>query len=123
MSTSLSRALGAVANERGASAERRVLLALAEAVPRTAWLKSVRRATADEDARGIDIVADSDVGKLYLQVKSSRQGAYRFRRFRKRGPAVIALVVCAQSHTDDEVQRRVLTALGKVRDELLATRT
>lgn len=81
MTKQLARALGAVSKERGASAERRVLLALAEAVSRTEWLRGAWRSTPDEDARGIDIVANTDVGQLYLQVKSSQhERAYKLSR-------------------------------------------
>lgn len=41
-------------------------------------MKTARHATREEDHRGIDIVLETDVGRLYLQVKSSYRGVEEF---------------------------------------------
>ena len=75
-----------------------------------------RMATIKQDRSGIDIVCPSDVGELYLQVKSSALRAQRFRETRKkRGfKAEIGIVV---AHHDDPLvtAERVVSTLHRTR--------
>lgn len=65
----LAQILGADARKRGCRSEHRVLEALS--LPsRPAWIRTVRAATKAEDRAGIDVVIESDLGKLYVQVKT-----------------------------------------------------
>ena len=42
------------------------------------WLRSVVHGTHEEDARGIDVVIHTDIGKIFLQVKGSGRRMERF---------------------------------------------
>lgn len=111
--------LGEVAAARGRSAEERVVEALA--LPsRPAWVLGARRATKAEDHAGIDAVVDSDVGKLFVQVKSSRTGKAKFQE-RKRGVRV-AIVIVRGGDDGEAVLRKVVGELAKVRAEYVKER-
>jgi hypothetical protein len=111
--------LGEVAAARGRSAEERVVEALA--LPsRPAWIHDARRATKAEDHAGIDAVVESDVGKLFVQVKSSRTGKAKFQE-RKRSVRV-AVVVVGGGGDAEAVRRKVGGELGKVRAEYVKER-
>jgi hypothetical protein len=68
--------------ERGLENERAVFEALCDlpAKLRPPWFQGVRRGTPEEDRSGIDIIVDSDLGPLYIQVKSSDHKAEFFQR-------------------------------------------
>ena len=115
---SVQRTLGKIGNERGKENEETTLAALQEGMPH--WLYSARLATAKEDAAGIDIIADSDVGPLYLQVKSSRRGVMEHRQKGRR--KLIGVIRC---HAGDSFKKRRLVALsilGQLRSDLQALR-
>lgn len=113
------RVLGKLGSERGRANERHVLEAcLLPARP--SWMTSARAATRAEDHDGIDVVVESDVGNLYVQVKSSRTGKAAFVERRRR--AHVAVVVVKSGDTLEEVLRRVVGALGPVRKQYLAER-
>jgi hypothetical protein len=83
-------------------------------------MHAARAATRAEDNRGIDIVVDSDVGKLYLQVKSSRAGRAGFA---ERHPHLRAAVVIVRAGDALEtVLARVSGELGKLRAEYVKER-
>jgi hypothetical protein len=79
-------------------------------------MKSARKATRDEDADGIDVVIESDVGKLFVQVKSSRGGKAAFAEKRRR--ARIAVVVARTADTQEALLRKVVAAVGEVRADI-----
>ncbi len=41
------------------------------------WFRSIRRATTEEDSRGIDAFAELDMGTVQVQIKSSFSGQKR----------------------------------------------
>lgn len=110
------KALGHAGNDRGAWNERRVLNALSSEPP--AWVLETRAGTTDEDRRGIDVVVSTDVGPLYLQVKSSRKGA---ERFDPRG-RMIGIIVAGDA-PDEKLRRRALGVLGELRAAVLKRRS
>jgi hypothetical protein len=107
--------IGRIATEKGRRAETRAL----EAVKRItkSWMRSVRAASLKEDAAGIDIVVESDVGKLYLQVKSSKGSAKSFAKRPRRQH--IEIIVVPIDLTDTILDRRVLEALERARTWVL----
>jgi hypothetical protein len=112
---SVHRTLGKIGNDRGKENEE---AALQDGMPH--WLFTVRIATAQEDAGGIDIVADSDVGPLYLQVKSSRRGVLEHRQKSRR--KLIGVIRC---HAGDSIEKRrvvALSILGQLRSDLQTLR-
>ncbi len=87
----LAQILGKDAKKRGRTNETRVIEALALPT-RPPWMRSVRRGTKAEDHAGIDVVVESDVGKLFVQVKSSRGGKAAFLERRRRARVAIVVV-------------------------------
>jgi hypothetical protein len=75
-------------------------------------MRASRLATRIEDHSGIDIVVDSDVGPLGIQVKSSD---YYRKRFRERPLLGIAMVVAGSADTPEALLEKVVGALEKVR--------
>jgi len=112
------RVLGKLANERGAKNEDRVVEACALPA-RPPWLLSARKATRAEDAQGIDVVIESDVGKLFVQVKSSRGGKARFV---ERGRAHVAVVVVTHADSSEKVLRKVVGEVSRLRAQYLKLR-
>lgn len=71
-----------------------------------------------EDARGIDVVVETDVGKLYLQCKSSHAAARCFRA-KKRSSAIAVVVMSPDA---DVNVHRAIGALRMLRSRVLAIR-
>lgn len=110
------KALGDIARERGDERERKALASLG-VEPLPVWLKSVRARTPEEDRRGIDLVGESDVGQLHVQVKGCKAAARNFHE-RNWNRALIEVVIVA-GHEDDKVIRdRVVNAFGRARDKV-----
>jgi hypothetical protein len=107
--------LGKVALERGLANERRVLDAcrLGE---RPEWMLRARQATRLEDRSGIDIVVQTDVGSLSIQVKSSLGGKAHFRR---RPLLNVGLVVVGDGDSPQALLNKVVSELGPIRADHL----
>jgi hypothetical protein len=108
------RILGKIATQRGRSSERRVLEAC-NLTARPEWMRSARAATRVEDHDGIDVVVESDIGKLYVQVKSSRRGKAAFVERRRR--ARVAVVVVGVADAPEALLRKVVGQLAGIRAE------
>lgn len=74
------------------------------------WVYSLERASPEEDADGIDIVADTRWGKVPIQVKS---GYKRARDFRKKRPD-IPVVIVLPGDSEAEIRRKVRAAIRRV---------
>jgi hypothetical protein len=116
---SIKRLVGKLAAERGRARERHVLAACALGV-RPAWMRSARAATRREDHRGIDVVIESDVGKLFVQVKSSIAGKAKFEG-RRRSARIVVVVVDAGDSLE-AVLGMVVGGVGEVRGEYVRER-
>ena len=84
------------------------------------WFQGARLASKIEDRKRIDLVAMSDVGKLFFQIKSSEAGRKKFESQRHRLP--IELIVVKNTDTDPVLYQKVLAAAGRLRDRFLAKR-
>ena len=115
----IKRLLGKLAADRGRARERHVLAACGLRT-RPAWMRSARAATRVEDHRGIDVVIESDVGNLFVQVKSSRLGKAKFERRRRAARSVVVVVDAGDSL--EAVLGRVVGEVAKVRGEYVAQR-
>lgn len=73
--------------------ERQVLDIAKVALHGRPWIRSVRLSTLEEDRRGIDIVVETDLGDIYVQVKSSEGGANKYRRQYAASPDLARTVV------------------------------
>ena len=99
--------------EKGRLAEERCVNIVARLSAKLPHITSVRLATEKEDARGIDVVVETDLGKLYLQVKSSHYGAHKYRR--KRPNAKTIVIVIPGEMSDDKLQNVIADRLGCLR--------
>ena len=87
---------------------------------RPPWTLSVRKATEQEDHAGIDVVVESDVGKLFVQVKISRGGKAAF--LERRRCARVAIVVVRVTDSPEALLRKVVGQLGRIRAEYVKQR-
>jgi isocitrate/isopropylmalate dehydrogenase len=80
-----------------------------------------RHCTRDEDMHGIDVVIlTEDVGRLYLQVKSSEAGRQKF--MSRRRPVVSEVVVVGLHDSDEVVRSAAIEAMRRARSKVLAKR-
>ena len=115
-------ARGRKQNALGKRNEQRILAALNDPFARLpGWFASCRPSTAEEDARGIDVVIDTfDLGLAYLQVKSSEVRKCSFES--KRRPSLIACGGVQAHDSDPSLRTKALDALETIRQILLARR-
>lgn len=83
------------------------------------WALGARRADAQEDGRGIDIVIASDAGPLYVQVKSSTEAARVWRRQYEQSPIFPRSIVVVYRDALADVQAQMLEQLDAMRARLL----
>jgi hypothetical protein len=90
------------------------------------WFRFIGRGTEVQDLHeGIDFVIMSDVGKLFLQVKSSPHFVRKFklRQLGRRYRTAIAVVMIDEDDlSTSEIRARVLSQVGKMRKVFLAKR-
>ena len=110
--------IGRVGRARGRENEERLLAAVLSIVGQTEWIRGARMGSPEEDRRGIDLVVDTNVGPLFLQAKSSRDAASRFRA--SRGHTLIGVVVVSLDAVT--TGRRAITELSKLRAAVIANR-
>lgn len=79
------------------------------------WVKSIRRATHEEDHQGVDLVAEIDTGPIRIQVKS---GWKRAREFQRDHPDIPVFVVGPED-SEEYVRRKLLNLLRQERAKLL----
>lgn len=115
---SVQKALGHVANLRGKTNETRVLHVISDSTP--AWVEKVRSANPEEDAKGVDVVVYTDVGKLFLQVKSSKAGIKAYSEKKRR--SMIGVVLCHHRISDERLRKSVYRELAKLRETVLKKR-
>ncbi|PJC28120.1 hypothetical protein CO054_01845 [Candidatus Shapirobacteria bacterium CG_4_9_14_0_2_um_filter_39_11] len=72
---SLRNAFKKIEREKGISSENLTAIALKNLFESVDWINDFRRANWFEDRKkGIDFIIETDVGKIFLQVKSSKTG-------------------------------------------------
>lgn len=95
----------------------------AEGLP--GWFKGIEKTKMKLDfEKGIDFVVQSDVGKLFLQVKSSEFHAELFRmkqRMRRYSPYIVVVKI-VDGMSERAVRSCVVSALGRMREVFLAKR-
>lgn len=106
-----------VAKEKGAGSEARILhILLGSESDWPGWLKTIRPATEEEDKTGCDIVAGTDVGKLYLQVKSSWTGVDHFNN--RRRSKLISTIVSRPLDEPEKLFKIAIRKLSDMRDQV-----
>ena len=115
---------GRKSQETGKARENLVVSALQEDgykyVPE--WLKFARLATHNEDSKGIDIVVDSDVGKIYLQVKGSSAHQIQFEASHKRKVEIMPVIIVDLREIVSEVRSNALNLITPLRQRFLEKR-
>lgn len=111
---------GRKGNLKGSIAETRAvgLLSSLVEISKPGWLLDVKRAPLWLDRRGVDVIVLTDVGELYLQIKSSQAGAKKFRK--KKRSLMVETVVIGPDDLDNEVKQRLVEAIQHMRRYLLS---
>lgn len=81
------------------------------------WIQSARLATPAEDRVGIDLIVESDVGEIHLQVKSSDRGKEAFAQ--RPGCAYIACIIVHEQLSDEEILQTTVNAMSELRELFL----
>lgn len=127
--TRLEKLLYKIGCNRGFSAEGRFLRvfrqgSISSGMPR--WVVYVYKAPDFEDRQGIDfVVTTSDIGKIFIQVKSSRRGAQEFKEHRlyRRGKLkFVALIIIRETDTPEMIRSKTLRAISGARRDILEWR-
>lgn len=121
----LSKAFRKVGRERGRDKEDRFfkLFRYGKVPPGfPPWFHGICSATQEEDCRGIDAIAfTDDVGKIFLQIKSSKAGVEKFKKqqekYRTREWRFPIIVRDADS--DDDILEKTRYALSQARIKIL----
>ncbi len=124
----VTRALKEIGDERGRKAEEKFFQAMVTSslkeMPR--WLFYVYRASAREDKKeGKDaIVVTEDVGKIFIQIKSSAMGVMRFRKGRHyhRRNKFLGILVIHERDTLEDVRAKTKVLISKIRQKILNKR-
>ncbi len=105
-----------LSTERGLQAEEKVKRIFCKERKATwpVWLYGVRKGYEEEDHHGIDFVARTDIGDIFIQIKSSESGALNFKNHPKYNPLTALVVIKAR---DDEkvVSTKVISTLSRKR--------
>jgi len=111
----ISRIFSETAEELGHNNEKRVVDAYKETgadIPE--WIRDVRIGTPEEDKIGIDLIFDTDIGGIFVQVKGSNIGVHNFKLqhapTKVKTKIHIITVVIFPSHSS-AVIRKILTPL------------
>lgn len=91
------------------------------------WFSGVQRPTNEQDRRRrIDVIAfTKDVGKIYLQLKSSKSGVKKFEEQQRRNPKpewVFPLII-RPTDSNDEVEIKTRRVLSQARQTILNHRS
>lgn len=105
----VAKLLGKIGQDRGAENENRAMYVL-NTYPKPEWLKDCVKATFEEESESIDIVCHSDVGKLFLQIKSSETGRINARNSKNR-----VIVVVNAKMSDMEIHEKIIAGLESMR--------
>ncbi|MCR4334256.1 MAG: hypothetical protein NUV47_00800 [Patescibacteria group bacterium] len=106
--------------QRGHRNEERVVNAVLSA--NLPWIHSVQLANKEEDCHGIDVVINTDVGKLFFQIKSSYYGKKKFLYTHRKSRTRIAIIVLNRYLTEKEFQKIVEEAIQSEYQTILAMR-
>ncbi len=102
----LYKLLGEIKRSRGKKHEDRFIKAMEEGTNFPSWYRGVRKATRAQDRRQIDAICDTDVGEIYIQIKSSHSGRIKFEE--KHGRSGIVCVVVNETISEDTIREKTL---------------
>lgn len=85
------------------------------------WLRSSRKATVTEDRQGIDIVAMTDIGKLFIQIKGTERAVEQFTAAHPKGNILPFII---NKHKDPGTLRQeLISCLERERARIIALRS
>lgn len=89
------------------------------------WFHGIEPSTHEQDQRGIDAVVHTDVGDIYVQIKSSLAGEEKFRARQEESPrlAHIVLAIVRVGESSMETRATILRAVEERRADYLARRS
>lgn len=111
---------GDIRRQRGNFNERKAQEALSKSGNLPEWISSVRKATREEDRKGIDLIASTDVGDIYLQIKSSVTGKRHHEE--RYGHKNIACAVIRINDPEETVRGKCIRAIQSLRDKYIQKR-
>ncbi len=118
---SISREFGRIGHERGQGAEQVMANIIKDAIEQNAcpdWIKEYSTASPGEDEKGIDAWVTTDIGKISLQIKSSRKGVQNAKDKYPRIP--VTRVVLGENK--EKTLSRCINVIGQRRREILVRR-
>ena len=125
---SINRTYGQIGNRKGSRAESRAFDSLSKYYREVPWIKFVRWSSCEEDLAGKDFVIGTDIGPLFLQIKSSKKNKEKFDQKKRR--AEIQSVVIPSQYPDGVSEEEITLmnwevlkkALNTLRGKILAIR-
>lgn len=122
MQNKISHIKKTIAVNRGMDAEQKTLSAL-NSTARPHWIYSARKSDPHQDRKGIDILVSTDVGDLFLQIKSSTFFKNKFIKNKKEHHSkYIATAVVHIYYSQEEILQAVLCELEPLRNTFLNKR-
>lgn len=117
--SSIRRAFEKIGYQRGTFSETLAEAALKNLTESVDWITNFRKADEKEDKkRGIDFVILTDVGNIFLQIKSSQAGK---EKSLKKHPNV-PVVIINKEKSLKETQKEIMETLSAQRDHYLNKR-
>ena len=116
---SLRNAFKKIEREKGISSENLTAIALKNLFESVDWINDFRRANWFEDRKkGIDFIIETDVGKIFLQVKSSKTGK---KNSLKKHPK-IPVIIINKNFELEETKKVIMDTLSEQRKLYLEKR-
>jgi len=113
--------LGTLGQQRGREREAMVSMAFRESPTiKPEWYRGFRIATKKQDRRKIDAIVETDIGDIYIQIKSSLSGIKKFQS--ERGCRPIAAIIVNVDDSDEAIRQKVFAAALPLHDHFLAKR-
>lgn len=106
----------------GQQREERLVELVKEKYQKPSWFKDIHRGTKHQDGLGIDLVVKTDVGDLFVQVKSDRRDMGKFKKRQKTRDQSFPSVACiVYKHClEAQLSGQLIGKLRKMRNDILA---
>ena len=118
---SVSREFGRIGHDRGEAAEQVMAHIFKDAIEQNAcpdWIKEYSTASPEKDKKGIDAWVTTDIGRIPLQIKSSKTGVQSAKDKHPRIPVVRV----ALGEKKEKTLSRCINVIGRRRREILVRR-
>jgi len=123
----VSQLIGEIGRKRGQETENRFWRAFAykKEVPfsqiyEPSWFYEIYQASAEKERKGIDVIIRTDIGKIFLNIKSSQRGKKEHQR--RYGDWPIGVVVINHDDSDEKIRQKTFAASQILRQKCLQRR-